>query len=160
MQIDLKHLPQGGSKLDYELPPESVGITPQDATIEGPLKLHLSLDRRGDEIWIRAKLQLVAVQECSRCLTDFKEPLDLEFEVFCAKVHSPNVVSASVVDEDDEGVHVHDGRILSIDSEIREAVILGLSMKPLCKETCAGLCPTCGEDRNLGPCRCARAAAG
>jgi uncharacterized protein len=160
MQIDLMRLTQGVSMLDFELAPPSVGITPEDVIVEGPLKLHLSLDRRGDEIWIRGRLQLVAVQECSRCLTDFKEPLNLEFEVFCAKVHSPNVVSASVVDEDDQGVHVHDGRILSIDHEIREAVILGLSMKPLCKETCAGLCPTCGDDRNLGPCRCARAAAG
>lgn len=160
MKIDLKHLPQGGSTLDFELPPESVGISPKDVTVEGPLRLHLSLDRRGDEIWIRGKLHLLAVQECSRCLTDFREALDLDFEVFCAKVHNPNVVSASLVGEEDEGVHVHDGRILSIDDEIREAVILGLSMKPLCKETCAGLCPTCGDDRNLGPCRCARAAAG
>ena len=160
MQIDLKRLPQGASTLDFELPPQSVGITPRDVTAEGPLQLHLALDRRGDEIWVRGKLHLIAVQECSRCLTDFREPLDLDFEVFCAKVHSPNVVSASLVDGEDEGVHVHDGRILSIDDEIREAVILGLSMKPLCKETCAGLCPTCGDDRNLGPCRCARAAAG
>ena len=160
MQIDLRQLPQGGSKLDLELAPESVGIAPPDVTVEGPLKLRLALDRRGEEIWIRGKVQLVAVQECSRCLTDFREPLDLEFDVFCAKVAGPNVVGASAVDLGDEGVHVHDGRMLSIDPEIREAVILGLSMKPLCKETCAGLCPTCGDDRNLGPCRCARAAAG
>ena len=67
---------------------------------------------------------------------------------------------AKAVDEVDEGVHFHDGRVLSIDAEIREAVILGIPMKPLCRETCAGLCPRCGEDRNEGPCRCERAAAG
>ncbi|MBI4364485.1 MAG: DUF177 domain-containing protein, partial [Candidatus Latescibacteria bacterium] len=54
----------------------------------------------------------------------------------------------------------HDGRVLSIDNEIREAILLGLPMRPLCKETCAGLCPRCGEDRNQGPCRCGREARG
>src|SRR5438046_2687002 len=78
----------------------------------------------------------------------------------CAKVRNPNVASSRAADEEDGGVHFHDGRVLIIDEEIREAVILGIPMKPLCKESCAGLCPRCGEDRNQGPCRCARAAAG
>jgi len=160
MQIDLRLLPEGTSKLQYELAAASVGLKPEDAEVEGPLELHLSLDRRGDEIWVRGKLHLTAQQQCSRCLTDFPETLDLDFQVFCAKVQNPNVMSASVVDDEDEGVHFHDGKVLSIDEEIREAVILGLPMKPLCRESCAGLCPRCGEDRNLGPCRCARAAAG
>ena len=86
--------------------------------------------------------------------------VDLEFDVFCAKVSNPNVVSHKAVDEEDGGIHPHDGRVLSIDGEIREAVILGLPMKPLCREACAGLCSRCGEDLNQGPCRCARAAAG
>jgi uncharacterized protein len=100
------------------------------------------------------------LQQCSRCLADFDETLDLEFQVFCAKVQNPNVVSSKAVEEEDGGVHFHDGRILSIDQEIREAVILGLPMKPLCRESCAGLCARCGEDKNQGPCRCERAAAG
>jgi uncharacterized protein len=27
-------------------------------------------------------------------------------------------------------------------------------MKPLCREDCAGLCASCGEDLNLGKCDC------
>ncbi len=158
MRIDLRELPDGASRLEYELEAPSIGLTPQELTPQGPLFLRLSLDRRGDEIWIRGALQLVAIQQCSRCLADFPERLELDFEVFCAKVQNPNVLSPRAVDEEDGGVHFHDGRVLSIDEEIREAVILGLPMKPLCKESCAGLCPRCGEDRNLGPCRCGAAA--
>jgi uncharacterized protein len=160
MEIDLRQLPEGQTRLDFELPAQSVGLVPSDVTVEGPLALTLSLDRRGDEIWVRGKLHLTARQECSRCLTDYHETLDLDFQVFCAKVQNPNVMSARIVDEEDEGVRFHDGKVLSIDQEIREAVILGLPMKPLCRESCAGLCPKCGEDRNQGPCRCVRAAAG
>ena len=160
MQIDLRELADGQSHLTYEIQAPSVGLTPADLTVEGPLTLRLSLDRRGDEIWIRGKVQLVAHEECSRCLVEFSERLELEFEVFCAKVRNPNVASSRAADEEDGGLHFHDGRVLIIDEEIREAVILGIPMKPLCKESCAGLCPRCGEDRNQGPCRCARAAAG
>lgn len=160
MQIDLRELAEGQTQQSFEIPVQSVGITPEDLAASGPLLMRLSLDRRGDEIWIRGKLHLVTLQQCSRCLVDYPETLDLEFEVFCAKVQNPNVVSSRAADEEDGGVHFHDGRVLSIDQEIREAAILGLPMKPLCKESCAGLCPRCGEDRNQGPCRCARAAAG
>ncbi len=160
MQIDLRDLAEGQSRLQFELTAPSVGLTPEEVAVTGPLLLGLALDRRGDEIWIRGKLHLISSQQCSRCLVDYPETLDLDFEVFCAKVQNPNVVSSRAADEEDGGVHFHDGRILSIDQEIREAVILGLPMKPLCKESCAGLCPRCGEDRNQGPCRCGRAAAG
>jgi uncharacterized protein len=159
MQIDLRELAEGQTRLELDVTGESVGILPSEAVLGGPIHLVLNLDRRGDEIWIRGKAQATAHQECSRCLTEFSENLELDFDVFCAKVGNPNVQGHPALDEEDGGVHFHDGRTLSIDAEIREAVILGLSMKPLCREACKGLCPQCGEDRNAGPCRCERAVA-
>jgi uncharacterized protein len=160
MQIILRDLPEGVSTLDLDLAPDSIGLRKDEADLVGTLQVHLHLDRRGDEIWIRGKAAGEARQECSRCLAEYAQKLDLEFDVFCAKVANPNVVSHKAVDEEDGGIHPHDGRTLSIDGEIREAVLLGLPMKPLCRESCAGLCPRCGEDLNQGPCRCAEAAAG
>jgi len=123
MQIDLRELDQGQTHLTYEISAPSVGLSEKEITVEGPLLLGLSLDRRGDEIWIRGKAQLVARHECSRCLVEFSEKLELEFEVFCAKVRNPNVVSSRAADEEDGGVHFHDGRVLIIDEEIREALM-------------------------------------
>ncbi|MGE5174736.1 MAG: YceD family protein [Hyphomicrobiales bacterium] len=159
MEIDLRTLEQGQTHLELELAPSSLAISPEDVTIEGPLRVALELDRRGDEIWVRGHLHALTPQQCSRCLTDFSQILELDFEVFCAKVQNPYVEGHPALSEEDGGVHPHDGRVLSLDGEIREAVILGLPMRPLCKESCAGLCPRCGEDRNLGPCRCEREAA-
>lgn len=160
MEIDLHQLAQGQTRLRFDQEAPSIGLKPEEVAVSGPMAIDLVLDRRGDEIWIRGRLQLTSLQQCSRCLTDYPERLELDFEVFCAKVQYPNVVRSGAVEDEDGGVHFHDGRILSIDQEIREAVILGLPMKPLCKESCAGLCPRCGEDRNLGPCRCVGMAAG
>jgi uncharacterized protein len=36
----------------------------------------------------------------------------------------------------------------------QETLLLELPLAPLCKEDCAGLCPTCGADLNAGPCGC------
>jgi len=43
-----------------------------------------------------------------------------------------------------------------IDAEplLRETVLLSLPVAPVCDEACAGLCPTCGADRNVDPCGC------
>ena len=37
---------------------------------------------------------------------------------------------------------------------VRDAVVLELPMAPLCRPDCAGLCPSCGADRNAGDCGC------
>jgi len=36
-----------------------------------------------------------------------------------------------------------------------EQVLLNVSMKPLCSDSCKGICPHCGKDLNEGPCQCA-----
>jgi uncharacterized protein len=160
MELKLHEIEEGQTWLEVAVPAGAVGIGAQDVELEGPLHIKLSLDRRGDEIWIRGSLHAIALQQCSRCLVDYSEILELEFEVFCAKLPSVRTMSPKGLDEEDGGVHFHDGQVLSIDSEIREAVLLGLPMRPLCRDDCAGLCPRCGEDRNLGSCRCVGAAAG
>jgi uncharacterized protein len=156
MQIDLRTLAEGETRMELDAAGPSVGLPPDEIALEGPLHVALILDRRGEEIWVRGSVQAVVPQQCSRCLTDFAQSLELEFQVFCAKVRPHSTIGPSRLDEEDGGIHFHDGRVLILDEEIREAVILGLPMRPLCKESCLGLCPHCGEDRNQGPCRCER----
>jgi uncharacterized protein len=38
-------------------------------------------------------------------------------------------------------------------------LVLGLPLKPLCREECLGFCPQCGKNRNEGPCGCPTAGA-
>jgi uncharacterized protein len=44
--------------------------------------------------------------------------------------------------------------ILDLREAVRQQLVLAEPMKPLCRDGCAGLCPTCGADRNAGPCTC------
>ncbi|MEK7287643.1 MAG: DUF177 domain-containing protein [Elusimicrobiota bacterium] len=38
--------------------------------------------------------------------------------------------------------------------QIRQAVVLALPDKPLCRKDCKGLCPVCGVNRNISACSC------
>jgi uncharacterized protein len=40
----------------------------------------------------------------------------------------------------------------------RDALVDLLPARILCRQDCAGLCPTCGVDLNAGPCSCPPAA--
>ena len=61
-------------------------------------------------------------------------------------------------DAGDEGVMPVDveffGRTLDLAPQVWETLLLLLPTKVLCKEGCAGLCPSCGADLNEGPCSC------
>ncbi len=37
---------------------------------------------------------------------------------------------------------------------MRDALLLDLPVAPLCRDDCAGLCPSCGIDRNQSTCDC------
>ena len=51
-------------------------------------------------------------------------------------------------------VGYYQGDRLDLGEVVREQVLLGLPLKPLCREDCQGLCPRCGKNRNAGPCGC------
>lgn len=55
---------------------------------------------------------------------------------------------------DDEDDYPLDDESVDLAPLVRDAVVLELPLAPLCRPDCAGLCATCGEDRNVASCRC------
>ena len=55
--------------------------------------------------------------------------------------------------DDEEAYPLVDDQ-LDLKPLVRDALLLELPLAPLCRETCAGLCPTCGIDRNVEECGC------
>jgi len=58
----------------------------------------------------------------------------------------------------DEEAYPLAGDELDLEPLARDAVLLDLPLAPLCREDCAGLCPTCGANRNTESCDCTPAA--
>ena len=54
----------------------------------------------------------------------------------------------------DEEAYPLTGDELDLEPLARDAVLLELPLAPLCRDDCAGLCPTCGANRNTDTCDC------
>jgi uncharacterized protein len=79
---------------------------------------------------------------CRRCLA----PATGEVRVTVREVYTN--------DGDDGDTYALVGDDVDLEPMVHDAVLLELPQAPLCRADCAGLCPTCGADRNVGPCRC------
>jgi uncharacterized protein len=58
------------------------------------------------------------------------------------------------VDPEEAEIGFYEGDGVELNDALREYVLLALPMRRLCSETCKGLCPVCGQNRNQQACQC------
>lgn len=82
---------------------------------------------------------------CDRCAKRFEREKTVEYETLLA----------DEPEEEDEGDLIPlDGDELDVGKLMTDTFILEMDTKNLCSEDCKGLCPGCGVDLNVEPCRC------
>ena len=57
-------------------------------------------------------------------------------------------------EEDEPATEIDDHHMLSLGPVLWQNIMLALPARALCRPGCAGLCPSCGQNLNLGPCGC------
>jgi uncharacterized protein len=103
----------------------------------------LTLSRLTSGLMLELDLDVRLVGPCMRCLVDTGISLD---------VHGREYQATSPDDDADELTtpYLADDR-LDLSAWARDAVVLSLPDKILCRPDCAGLCPECGRDLNAEP---------
>jgi uncharacterized protein len=148
--IDLAQLPPDGLRLEGA----QATLTLGDGSDLRDVRWHLLVLPSGADFFMEVKGQAVWEGTCSRCL----EPLDLALEVesrFLGSKDPDLVVRGShTLGTQDLDVVYFPEPALDEESMVREQFQLQAPMHPLCRETCAGLCPQCGKNWNKGPCAC------
>jgi uncharacterized protein len=87
--------------------------------------------------------------DCRRCLGDVRTVLDIKVD---AAIFSTDPDAA---DDPDSYPLLERASHIDIRDVAREELALAVpSRLLLCREDCAGLCPTCGADLNAGICEC------
>jgi DUF177 domain-containing protein len=157
--VELSSIPPEGLEANEALLPGDVHVEGEEsfALLEGGT-LQCRLDRGDDQsIHVRGRLSARLELECGRCLEAFPFTVDQELDLF----YLPR--GADEEDEEEDEVELADrdmvvayyqGERLDLGEMIREQFFLGIPMKRVCREHCAGLCPTCGANRNARPCAC------
>ncbi len=138
-----------GSIRNYKVS-EIVNIAGSNSMFQGEVRL----TRTDRGILVKGTLHTEVEVTCSRCLSLFSYPLVLNIEEEYFPI--TDVVSgASLPLPEEPGCFtINERHILDLTEVIRQYVLLVIPMKPLCREDCAGLCPSCGRNLNQGPCNC------
>jgi uncharacterized protein len=58
------------------------------------------------------------------------------------------------MEEDDRALWIDDHHVLDLSEVLRQDALLATPMHVVCDDECRGLCPTCGQNLNEGPCDC------
>jgi uncharacterized protein len=119
------------------------------------VRLEGRIEPVGDGYLLRGNLRGVLTVSCARCL----EPAPVAID-------SPMAISFVEKGEDDEedpdeaqdDVVKFEHGVLDVGGPIRDEILLAVPMSAICREDCAGICPSCGRNRNLTPCDCEKRA--
>ena len=112
----------------------------------------ITLTMSGQDIFVSGRILLSVIRECGRCLEHFEAMMDIPFSYVITRVHVEEKEHELSIDELEQSF-LH-GEEVDVAQIIEEQVALALPMRPLCSETCRGLCPHCGSDLNKNQCDC------
>lgn len=134
MKIDINQIPAEGLFLTEDIGPADWDLETDIVKFLGSVKIKGEVTRITNAVTVDLEANGVMRMNCSRCLKEFEvnfqKPLKLNY---IANKSEP---------------------IIDLTPDIREEIILGYPIKPLCSLDCKGICPKCGKNLNEGKCNC------
>lgn len=118
------------------------------AAYHGQVVVYGTLLREGERIQLDLTASAFGDFDCTRCATPFSRTVR-------ASVKPRFVPQRLERDPDDPDVHVFDAghdAFIDITEDVRDALILAIPMKHLCRPDCKGICSICGANRNAEDC--------
>ncbi len=132
---------------------------PLDVKLDYPGEINTVSNLTGELMLIKLRDEISAIVSdaevmvrfnCNRCLKEFICKIRIPGVERQFLAHRPSLA------DDLSDVYLIDMKDLSIDLNemMRQEIILHFPFIPVCSNSCKGLCPVCGKDRNSRPCAC------
>ena len=163
MKIHIQHVPTEGTTLAYskgarEFPVLKALMEEGDCRFRGPLSIELTVVPERELFKVSGVVEVDVQLQCSRCLAEIDSRLSRRFILRFSK-EIPQDLHGSDPQEmeltaDQIGLIYFKGDEIDFKDSVQEQVVMALPYKPLCHETCKGLCPRCGVDLNVEACAC------
>lgn len=154
MFIEVNKIPPEGLEIDRVLQIQPVQLGSGEQAKVGDARLTGTLRRSGSDLEFRGRVEAGVSLICSRCLEPFRQPV----EEPCHRIFRAGPLgrpeSEHALVEEDLALTPFDGVRINLEEMAREQIYLAVPLKPLCQESCRGLCPTCGAELNSAPCDC------
>ncbi|MBW1991706.1 MAG: DUF177 domain-containing protein [Deltaproteobacteria bacterium] len=119
----------------------------------GAISGTVHMERHGREIFLHGHLEGTLALSCSRCLAAYDARVETDFDLLLEPGPEP-VVPEEELTAEELDLDFYQGDVVDLEKYLREQILLMMPLKPLCAESCRGICPRCGADLNHEPCRC------
>ncbi len=155
MLLDLNKLRGASERVERTIPPSAFEPDDPDYRVGSPVDLVMTVETAGgDAFRVVGRAQTRLELECGRCLEPFEMPFDAAFDLHYVPQEQNAGEGEREIAEDDLTTAFYREGMLDVIDLLREQFQLALPMKPLCTETCRGLCPDCGANLNRTQCDC------
>jgi uncharacterized protein len=139
--LDLETLnlrPGDGRRIDARVQIEPLSLAGQRYEVEGGgVDTHLDVSRTLQGYALRLRFDAPLAGACMRCMTDARSTIPVD----AREIEQPGEA------EEFHSPYLEDGT-LDLAGWARDALVLAMPAKVLCRDDCRGLCPTCGTDLN------------
>jgi uncharacterized protein len=134
---------------------EPVELDDADVRVLEPVRGRIRLTRDHAGILVEGHLSTRLGLACARCLEPAEADVSVDIaEEFRPTVYIPGGPPVADPEEVDPEARIDEFHVLDLGEVVRQALEVAVPLHPLCRPDCAGLCPTCGVDRNRGSCDC------
>ena len=156
MFLSVKELELKKIRFDVVFPPGEIQYEEglRQATplaVEGSAEL---LANTLGEIRIRGHLNVRMAAECDRCLEPAQFPVDSNFDLFYRPAVRAEYDEEVEIDEGESEIAFYEGGGIDLKDILREYILLSMPMQRICGADCHGICPVCGQNRNVVNCGC------
>ena len=157
MQLDLTRYRRPVDHFTRTFEASEVGDEADAYRVVTPVSLAFEINKDKDRFRLIGTVAAELELPCSRCLEPFRLPVSSSFDLRYLPLPAATASADSereVTEDDLETSYYQDDQI-DMNELLREQFYLVLPMKPLCRDECKGLCPSCGTNQNTETCACA-----
>jgi len=157
LKIQVSLIPEEGRQLQYTLEGDWYReYLQKGGAIEfriRPAEVSVAIHKVLDAVTLDIRVETALDLDCGRCLEPFQLPVRSGFRYTLVPSRDPEEQKEELSDEDISFGYYQDD-LIDLNALVYEQILLQVPMKPLCAETCRGLCTQCGANLNAESCGC------
>ena len=132
--------------------------TTGDSVFTDPVDIRLGAKQMGELVAVEGRASSTVRLTCNRCLNEFETDLRAGFTLTYTRrppeEHPPDDDEDMELQEQKIGLIPFAGEEIDLLTDVQSEIVMAIPMRPICSESCKGLCAQCGQNFNAGSCNC------
>lgn len=147
MKISIANLSEGSHAFHFTAEPAHLGLSDY---FTKPVSVDVTIEKTNREVFLKAAAKTSGRFSCDRCADEFDREVRTAYQMMYIyderEKQQPHDEEVQVISSVTTAIDIAD--------DVREFILLAVPQKLLCSDSCKGLCPHCGTNRNRGSCSC------